>query len=464
MTDGSEEIQVDAIVRSLVRRAEAAEKAGDNNHAVALLIEAALTDPGKMGIGSSLFGIAQAYSDQHNYKAALSVYNLIRALFEHEDVAEYDIVLFNSGVALVELGDLEQGEVLLREAVENDPEASWRLRPFGYFLLNQQEYEEGIAFLKAANEIDYFEYNQENLESLEAIAWAEFKQGRKEEALQFLLENVANFLDYRVLDIYLRLVRLMDDQAAVDAIKQMEEKLSEYEAEELPIGDPEPVLIDAWLELATRYQKLGKKDKALNYFLEAWNNKSLASLIGRGKAFLEFGEVDLTLKYADQAAALAPENPLPQTLRARAYLAKEDYPAALQAADDGLSLALKSLPKTIQEEPGQYLFEEFTAPSLKLMEQTQRESEGDPRPELFLAKVDALTGLERYEEALQTLNQAMLQFPTKIIFFRYAAALLLKMGKPEEARAQFDAARKAKAKLDAPSKKLIKKIKAALTQ
>jgi tetratricopeptide (TPR) repeat protein len=142
----------------------------------------------------------------------------------------------------------------------------------------------------------------------------------------------------------------------------------------------------------------------------------------------------------------------------------KDYPAALQAAEDGLSLALETLPKTIQEEPGGYLSEEFTAPSLEPIEQAQREKEGDPRPELFLAKADALTGLERYEDALQTLNQAMHQFSTKIIFYRYAAALLLKMGKPEEALAQFDSARKAKVKLDAPSRMLVKKIKAVLTQ
>ena len=127
-------------------------------------------------------------------------------------------------------------------------------------------------------------------------------------------------------------------------------------------------------------------------------------------------------------------------------------------------MAMEGLPKTIQEESGQYTTDKFTAPSLKEGEGEQKREENDPRPELFLAKADALTGLERYEDALQTLNQAMHQFSTKIIFYRYAAALLLKMGKPEEALAQFDSARKAKVKLDAPSRMLVKKIKAVLTQ
>jgi len=459
MADETDNTQTEELQR-LLERAEAAKKSGDLELAAAILSEAALIVSDNWDIANELFDIAKDLLNT-NSAAALMTIHFIRANYGDYDISyleNLDKPLFNRGWDLVESGELARGEELLRTAVKFYPQSpEWKCT-LGYLLLNQQRYKEGISFLEQANELEDYNDDDDLLDNLEAIAWAEFKQDNKDQALQLLLDNYTYLYDDRVPQIYLRFVRLLDDKTAVGALEEMLDKL-----EEIGLIEEQPsIRSSAWLELARRYLSMGDKENELADFIASSEKfgKDVTALLGLGRVFLEIDSSDKALVLADRAIKLAPEDPRPLALRAQALLAQHDFATALQAAEDGLKLATAEPTREVKEKTIHYL----TPPTISDMESEIVQTESDAHPVLVLCKVDALTGLERFGEALDTLGYARRLYPEEIIYYRYAAALLLKIGEPQEALIQLRLANKAKVKLDPASKDLQRKIKAALAE
>ena len=145
-----------------------------------------------------------------------------------------------------------------------------------------------------------------------------------------------------------------------------------------------------------------------------------------GKAMAELGLVDQAQEIENKIAALAPEDARKYALQAKIHLAKREYPAALKYYEQGIYVAVDFINKKRKEEVRENDSEFIPAPSLQELEEANDRGERDHLPELLLAKVDALSGMDRYEEALKTINKSMSYYPLEPIFFNYKAALLLK--------------------------------------
>lgn len=447
-------------VQQLMKRAEAAKKSGDLELAAAILSEASLIETDNWDIANELFAVVKDLVNT-NGAAALITINFMRANYASYDdtsLENLDQPLYQRGLDLVESGELARGEELLRSAIKLYPQSpEWKCA-LGYFLLNQQRYKEGISFLEQANELNDYNDDDDLLDNLEAMAWAEFKQDNKDQALQLLLDYFTYFYDDRVPQIYLRFVRLLDNKTAVAALDEMLERMAEIEL----IEEQPSLRSSAWLELARRYQSMGDKENELADFIVSSEKfgKDVTALLGLGRVFLETDSSDKAIVLADRATKLAPDDPRPLALRAQALLAQRDFATALQAVEDGLKLVTTDPTGGVKEKPLHY----FTPPTISDIESEIAQDESDPRPVLVLCKVDALTGLERFDEALETLGYARDLYPAEIIYYRYAATLLLKIGKPQEALTKLQLARKARVKLDPASKDLQRKIKSALAK
>lgn len=455
---GTDNSQID--FQLLLSRAESAKESGDLELAAAILTEAALIDTENWDVYNELYDVAYALIGT-NSAAALIVINFLQtnyADFDHLGLEYFDSPLYQRGVDLINSGDLKRGEELIRAGIKFYPQSEFFKYMLGYFLLRQERYAEGIDFLEQAIELDDYQDENDFFENIEAIAWAKFKLGRKKEALQDLLFYFTRFFDDRAPKIYLRFVRLLDDKSAIDALEKMFEKLLDMENDGFPIANKDIIMREFWREYARRYQRRGKKEEAYTFLTIAAKKKQENAdvLLDIGKLFLEMDSPDKALELADQAANIAPEDARHNALRAKALVAQKDFLSGLQAAEIGLAHADKRPITMVREKKSDYLI----PPDLDEIKAIQKES--DARAELLLSKVDALTGLERYDEALVTLGKAQKEYPKEIIFYRYAAALLLKTGKPKEALMQLQAARKVGVKLDKPSRDLQKKIKEAL--
>ncbi|HJW91162.1 MAG TPA: hypothetical protein VJ436_11025 [Anaerolineales bacterium] len=440
MANDSGKVQPDDLLQRLLQQAETAE---DYNMAAAFLSEAAMVDPENEKVANELYSLAQDLFFEQKYSSALPLFNLLRALWDEDNLDSYGYVLFYAGLSLINLNEFERGEALLREGLEFDPENPNFLQTMGYYFLNRGVYEEGIQYLKKLLD-DFSGEQQEFLEILEAILWARYKQNRKKQGLHFLLDYFDNYGDDEAVKLYLRFVRLLKGQTGVDALEHLLSKIEELEAEEL-IDISTQVYYEIHIELSWRYYQIAEE-----LFGTAESQSEREEVQELGNSIL-----NLLLKETDRATKLSPENPVPYLMRARALLIRREFEAALQAAESGLSLAGTNNQATVSERINLKSLDLLSAPSL---------SENDPSPGLLLAKVDALTGLERLGEALNTLEQTQALFPSEVIYYRYAAALLWKMGKPQEALAQFKLAHNASVKFDKPTRSLEKKIKAGLAQ
>jgi len=452
-------------LQQLISRAKSAKESGDLELAAAILSEANLIEIENWDVYNELYDVAKALIDT-NSAAALIVINFILAKyadFEGIGLEYLDYPLFNRGVDLINSGDLKRGEELIRAGIKFYPESEFFKYMLGYLLLRQERYDEGIYFIEQAIELGYYQDENDFFENIEAIAWAKFKLGHIEEALQDLLYHFDRLLDARILDIYLRFIRLLDDKAAIDAFGKMQKKIEYWELEEYPqyrIENQDALMHDFYLERGKRYQRMGKKEAAAFYFSLASDyckvKENIEAILGLGNALIDIDSPDEALELAEQAANVAPKDLRHHALRAKALVSKKDFQSGLQAAENGLALA-EEQPETVIRENGQdYLVN-------PILDEIEAAQEGrDARAELLLSKVDALTGLVRFEDALDTLRKAQGEYPKEIIFYRYAAALLFKTGKPRDAQSQFLLARKAGVKLDKPSRELQKKIKDAL--
>ena len=426
--------------------------------AAALLSDAIVLDPNNPTTSKKLFAVAENLFSQQHYEQALVLYNILRLVVTDEMLDEYPEIIFNPGLALIELGELERGEALIREAIKLDEVNEYFFNTFGYYLLNKGEYDEGIECLLESNYIDT--WPEQLLSSLEAIAWAYTKQSRDEEAVKVLLEQFEFWLDEKILDLCLRYVRLLDDETAILAIDKFNQSLVKLEEDGRWIDEDNRYLLTSILDQAERYQRIGKPNEALSRFLviakEHLDDPRI--LRGLGKGSLAIGLQENAVQFYQAAVRLEPENPLNYAQLAEALIVQKDYSGALETLGMGLNTAFPNQSKVVRDGEKVYGLPSMTVPNLSELETKNQPAEPDPKAALLLAKADAMSGLERFEDALQTVEQAQKLFPHELIFYRYTAALLLKLDKPRQAQKQLASAREAGIEFDDPTKKLERKI------
>ncbi len=454
MTNQYDNAQIDD-VQHLLNRAQSAKDTGDLELTAAILTDAALIETENWDIAKELLDVAKALVSTNSAAVLITINFMLAnyASFDHEPLYYLDYPLFNRGWDLIMAGEMARGEELLRAGLRFNPDDPWFLRSMGYYLLNQHRYDEGISFLEKYNEL--YEYEDEVLESIEAITWAYCKLDQKDYALQYLLENLIFFSD-GVANIYLRLVNILDDNKAIEAISNLLFKVLEDEE----LENRSAILSAVFLESAKLFQKIREPEKAIDLYALVHNDDKLKPevLVGFGHALLEAGFPDKAMEIADQAAEITPENQSILALRAQALIALRNYQSALQTADDGLMITPRGASTNIREETQDY----FTRPTLGQIEPIRYLRERDARMELILSKIDALTGLNQYDEAIDLLQIAQEEYSQEIIFYRYAAAIYQKTGHPERALGQFKKARRRGLTLDKPSLELQKRIKTTI--
>lgn len=412
-----------SIIAGFVQRAEIADQERKYLKAAALLSEALLIEPEHEAGQELLFALARELYFQEEYEQALLIFNLLRQIWSKEGFVNIDYTLYYSGLALMALGEVERGENVLCEAFnmgEDNPEF---LRTLGYYLLDTDRYEKGIELLLDAIPIDYEDIDT----TLEAITWAYFKNEKPMEALEFLQDIFQDYIYDGSPQVYFRYLNLLDEETIFNALGWLLKKLKSLLDTDL--YDEE--IIQQILDELNRHQRsLGIK---IDLMTE------------------NFG----TAK--DSARMWIEETPNDQNahvLYTRVLLARKEYEAVIEAANSGLAVILQ---EPVQERVSERDLSKIPIPDLS-------EFEPDPIASLLLVKVDALTGLERYQEALETVEQAHKRFPGELIFYRYAASLLLKTDQPKKAWSQIEAARKAKLEFDDPTQSLVTRIKSALTK
>lgn len=447
-------------LQALKRKADEAFKTGNTERAAALLFTAVYNDSGDFDALSRLYGIAQNYFYQEQFDRALAIFMPLN-IMELDFFAERDYATFLAGMSLVHLGVKEHGEMLMEKGIEDDDSNPWFTQAFGFYLLSENRLEEGIRYLKVNVEINS---GREDVEPIiEAIAWAEFKRGHPKEALEYILDNLWLLSARSREKLFKRFLPLVDDNTAFEALLRIVREIRDE-------WDEDSDLFTTLLPIVARRlgkqpQQVGQKDleSAFEIIAELSSHKFEGNLAA-GKAYLELGNVDAALELAQQAAVLEPDNVLVYALLAQVQLVQDAFGEALHAADTGLSFFTKVGPKNAGEEQPQRRSDPFAPPNTEDLGAGQQEAQLTARAELLLAKADALVNLEKLDDALETVKEAQRLHPNEIIFYNYAATLLLRMDQPKAAAEQIAAARKQGLKLDPLAQKLNRKIKAALAR
>lgn len=365
-------------------------------------------------------------------------------------------VFFWHGKQLIDSGEDELGAQLWVKAAETDPGDYEWMESGAQILVAEGLYEEAAKILEIALEETYFDEES----GIELLAWAQHKSGRTAEALETLLAWLYNYSSDRLPRLYLYLVRSLDDEAVLDAIQKLDEKLRELLDEELIFANVQEFLFDAWWILINRsLQKASNEAIAyISRAVEKVEMSSWAKVFAYGWLFLNLGDFDKAVELSNETMEIVPNHPLPFLMKAKAFLAKKEFKQALESAESGLAMIEQQNAYAV--EPDDVLQNLRGQPHEKTTIHWRTQ---DPHPELLLAKIDALTGLQRYDEALNVLGSALQSHPKILIFYRYAATLNYKLGNTELAYAYLQKARKEKLKFDKPTRELNQKVKKLLS-
>lgn len=101
-----------------------------------------------------------------------------------DDYPEDDELIYNRSLIYERMGRMEQAEKDLRTLLEKDPDDARALNGLGYMLLvNTARLDEAAKLIRRAHELE-----PDDAAIIDSLGWAEFKRGRKEEALRWLQE------------------------------------------------------------------------------------------------------------------------------------------------------------------------------------------------------------------------------------------------------------------------------------
>jgi tetratricopeptide (TPR) repeat protein len=448
-----------------INQAKASESAGDLVRAAALLTQAAIldSDSENFDLYEYIYNIAENLYYYNNYVLSLTLFNFLRTHYD-EHVILIDNILFYIGLSLIKLGEVDQGEASLRAGIEIFDDDGHKKRTYGYFLLSQEKIKEAIdIFTEVLDDID-----EEAEEIFEAISWTFLKQHRHEDALHYLLDTLDTFHGTSAAKVYFRLLTLLEEQPAIIAVAKiigrviglMKKMLDSIDEEYIYAGDEyfsyQDVLQEALVYLARRS---GKKEEALSLLDSTWkeNPDSSSILIGLARGYIEFEQATKALEITERARSLDPENPEVLIVSAKAELALGNYKEAYEKAQEAWDKISNKNNKYIYSTPMKKEF--FDPPKFDELDKKVQNRNLDLQADIYLTLVDALSGMGKYEQALDTLHKARTAYPKELIFYRYIATLLYKIGNTKEALKHLSTARKQKIKLDKPTLDLERKIK-----
>jgi len=99
-----------------------------------------------------------------------------------DEYPEDDELVYNRSLIYERLGQMEAAEKDLRQLLEADPDDARALNGLGYMLLtNTARVDEAAKLIRRAHELE-----PEDAAITDSLGWAEYKRGRKQEALQWL--------------------------------------------------------------------------------------------------------------------------------------------------------------------------------------------------------------------------------------------------------------------------------------
>ena len=450
--------------QALKRKADEAYQSGNIDRAVALLFTSLYQDLDDFEVMSQLFNIAKDYFDHDQFDKALAIFMPMNIL-ELEIFTERDYSTFLAGMALVRLAEKELGESLMKKGMEDDETNPGFGISFGFYLLNENRLEEGIQVLKEFMDEIGGDDVSETVAIYESIAWAEFKLGHQKDALEYILDRSWDLTEDNFKRLFARFLRIADDKIVIDITQKILKEVSEQisTSQYSNIFSAESI---ALLEYGKRLQRLIGTEVPVAFIdiITKIQPENIEVKLALGKVQRELGAAEAALQLAQEALAIAPEDARAYALLSQVRLDQKDYQDALNAAEKGLSLIKNEEAQKTGDAQAQNRIDPFNKPDTEHLTASEIDPQAAALAELLLAKADALTNLEQFDAALQTVKEAQRLHPKQITFYNYAATLLLNQGELRAAQGEIAAARKAGLKLDPLAKKLARKIKAALAK
>lgn len=311
-----------------------------------------------------------------------------------EENPEYAPIHLLLGIACQDLGNMDNAETSLRQALRLDPEYSEALQALGLLLSAKERVVEAVKLLKK-----HLGQEPEDPVSLKALCAALLRLGRPEEAMRFLQES---WQDTRAEEPGVQFGRLLIQLSRWPHAEEVLREVAEKHTSPRTLS-----------ELALALSVLQRYDEARQVLDRAVEMEPSFDRAWRGLAHCHdrLGQPEEGLKAADRALAINAQHYRNWQAKGDVLLSLRRYDEAVEAAQQGINLIDPD-----DEEARPVLYE------------------------LLRQKFQALFGLGQIDEALGHLEKARRRFPTEERFPQIQASYLTYMNRYEDALQVLDEA------------------------